>query len=63
MNTVFIASSTRAIYIGLNDNEEWIWVRHYNSCLKFGTKTDAMAFIRGNPVLSEAYDEGAIMLC
>jgi hypothetical protein len=58
----YITSTNIARYIGLNDNQEWIWRRNYNDAIKFGTKSDAMKFISENIVLKEAYDEGGLWI-
>lgn len=50
------------MYIGLNDDKEWIWRSNYNDAIKFGTKSDAMKFISENIVLKEAYDEGGLWI-
>lgn len=62
MKTFYITSSNTARYIGLNDNQEWIWTTRYDNAIMFGTKSDAMAFINKNIVLKEAYDEGGLWI-
>jgi hypothetical protein len=60
MNAIYITSANTAMYIGLNDDEEWIWRKNINNAIKFGTKFDALQFINENIVLKEAYEEGGL---
>ena len=60
MNTIYITSANTAMYIGLNDDQEWIWRKNINNAIKFGTKFDALQFINENIVLKEAYEEGGL---
>lgn len=50
------------MYIGLNDDEEWIWRRNCNNAIKFGTKFDALQFINENIVLKESYEENGLWI-
>lgn len=60
MNTVYIASSVQARYIGLGDEGGWLWVRLFGRAVKFETRADAREFILRNPVLAEDYEEGGL---
>ena len=62
MNTVYITSANTAMYIGLNDDQEWIWRKNINNALRFGTKFDAMQFIDKNIVLKESYEENGLWI-
>jgi hypothetical protein len=62
MNTVYITSANTAMYIGLNDDQEWIWTKNINNALRFGTKFDALQFIDKNIVLKESYEENGLWI-
>jgi len=62
MRTFYITSANSALYIGLNDDQEWIWRKNINNVLKFGNKSDAMKFIDENTVLKEAYEENGLWI-
>ena len=62
MNTIYITSANTAMYIGLNDDREWIWRKNINNALRFGTKFDAMQFIDKNIVLKESYEENGLWI-
>ena len=62
MNTIYITSANTAMYVGLNDDEEWIWRKNINNAIKFGTKFDALKFIDANIVLKESYEEGGLWI-
>jgi len=62
MQSFVITSTNAAMYVGLNDDQEWMWRRHYDNAVKFETKSDAMTFISENVVLKEAHDEGGLWI-